>query len=213
MRSAFKLEEYFVREADNLYMYEKLRKALKILLNPEYLDLNIDSKTAHYGLRFYITFNRLDAVRDVIPVLKSDNCISLKANIIPLVDDACFDNMDRTTIIPFSDLRAVAAVIVKDKVNDFLRELKVNYHDVIIYDTVCSCSKDILDTLLNSESDAFNLTPIYEIGICSIDRSNNPIRGKIVAYDSQLLWIQSINADVPPTFFIIPLKYISFITK
>lgn len=205
--------EHYEKENPNLCVNNNLRKALRILLNFKYLDLTIDPNTAHFGLRFYTLFNRLDAVGGFIPELKHNSFVSLQADItVPAGYRPAFDNTNRSTIIPICDLRAVAFVVERGRTNDLLKELRRNYDDAKIYNIPCSCNKDILDVLVNCQCDAFNNTMVYEIGVEAIDRSNNPIRGKIVAYDSQLIWVQGIDTDVPPTFYIVPLKYISFIT-
>ena len=197
----------------NLCTDSGLRKALKILLNFHHLDLTIDPATAHYGLRFYNLFNRLDAAGGVIPVLKSDNYVYLRADItVPAGYTPRFDNTDRSTIIPVCAITAVAAVVDECGVNDLLRILKKKYDDEIC-DTICSCDMDLLEALLGCQCDAFNNSIIYEIGVKAIDRSNNPIRGKIVAYDSKLIWVQSTDTDTPPTFYIVPLRDISFVCK
>lgn len=201
-------------EPSNACLNNNLRKALEILLNFKYLELTIDPSTAHYGLRFYTLFNRLDAVNDIMPVLTNNSFIALQANItVPAGYAPLFDTTDRNTIIPLCDLRAVAFVVEEGRVNRLLRELKMAYKDVLIYNQACSCNKDILDVLVDCECNPFNESTVYEIGIRAIDRANNPIRGKVVAYDSQIIWVQAVATDVPPTFYIVPLNYISFICR
>ena len=63
--------EHCEKENHNLCLNNNLRKALRIMLNFKYLDLTIDPNTAHYGLRFYTLFNRLDAVGGFVPELKA----------------------------------------------------------------------------------------------------------------------------------------------
>lgn len=204
--------EYNEKKDSNICVNNSLIKALIILLNFKYLDLTINESTANYGLRFYTLFNRLDAVGQVMPELRN-KFVSLKANInVPNGYDERFDNIDRNTIIPICDLRAIAFVVEDDKVDDLLRELRRNYECTTICDIPCSCNNAILDVLVKCKCNPFfNRNTVYEIGTKAIDRSNNPIRGKIVAYDSQLIWVQGVADDVPPTFYIVPLKDISFI--
>ena len=198
---------------NSLCLKDSLIKALELVLNFDYLDLTIDVPAQHYGLRFYTLFNRLDAVGGITPSLTYDDFISLQADIsVPAGYNPAFDNTDRNTIIPVCALRAVAFVVEPRGVDILLRELKRLYRGTKIYNTDCSCNKDILDALVNCKCNPFNSTAIYEIGIDAIDRSFNPARGKIVAYDSQLVWVQSVEFGFPPTFYIVPLKYISFIT-
>jgi hypothetical protein len=187
-------------------MYDNIKKAVKIILNFEYLDLTIYPNTAHYGLRFYTAFNRLDAVGKKVPRLIGDRLIALKANItVPSGYTPRFDNTDRETIIPICDLRAVAFVAERCKADNFLRELRRNYKRIKVEDEVCSCNKEILEVLTKHKFNYCEREPIFEIGVRAIDRSNNPIRGKVVAYDSQVVWIQSVATDIPPTFYLVPL--------
>lgn len=202
------------KESNILCLNSSLRKALRILLNSKYLDLTIDPATEHFGLRFYTLFNRLDAVGGVIPELKNGDLISLQANIItPVGYNPLFDNTDRNTILPTCDLRSIAFVVQENGVDDLLRELKCKYQDEEIYNSPCSCNEDLLAALLSCRCDAFSSVSIYEIGVDAIDRSNNPIRGKVVAYDSQLIWVQATTNGIPPTFYIVPLNSISFVCK
>lgn len=206
--------DYFKREYCNSDLINSLRKALKVLLNCKCLDLTIKPHKGHLGLRFYTEFNRLDSVGKTVPELKKDDFIALNANItVPAGYEAAFDDTNRRTIISLCDLRAVAAVVEEDEACKLLKELKRKYDHVEVYETNSSCNKDILDALLNCKCDVFNIDPVYEIFVRAIGRSFKPIKGEIVAYDSQLLWVRATDCDVPSTFYIVPLDYISFISR
>ena len=69
-------------------------KALKFILNSDLLDLTIDTSAAHYGLRFYTEFNRIDAVDEMPKLVVNNNLVSCTANIITPVDyPSRFDNL------------------------------------------------------------------------------------------------------------------------
>jgi hypothetical protein len=140
--------------------------------------------------------------------------ISINANIyVPAGYNPTFDTTSRDTVIPICDLRAVALVIQTGKVEEFLNLLRRSYQGLVIQSIPCSCNIAILEALVNYKCDAFSNNNVYEIGVSAIDRSYNPIRGRIVAYDSQLMWIQDANPNLTSTFYIVPLTYISFIIK
>lgn len=163
--------------------------------------------------------------------MKGFECVLyLLANIIvPKAYDPLFDNTERNTILPIKEIRAIAFVANENAVTALLEELEIMYPKVkkqvgcgvLINqrlnqllqnqsDNTDKCNL-VLATILNQHCDFFEEEAVFEVGIDAIDRSNNPARGTVVAYDEELVWIKSV--DTPTTFYIVPFDYMSFICK
>lgn len=184
-------------------------RALRFILNSDLLDLTLDTSKAHYGLRFYTEFNRIDAVYEM-PKLLANNLINLTANIITPVDyPSRVDNLMREIFIPTTDIVCVALVVKEDKLDEFISELS-NVYDWsrLPSESNVNCNREIAELLINNKD-----TDSFEIAIDAIDRSNNPAKGKVIFIDDDLIWIKGIDTDVPPTFYIVSMNKIPFICK
>lgn len=185
-----------------------IKKALRILVNTKGLDLTIDPSCGQYGLRFYTTFSRHDALYEM-PVLTAKNsAISLLANIsVPNGYEALFDNTERNELITLHDLKAVAFIIKEEYVDMLLAKLASSYPCSLTLDPGLNSSL-ITELVCNGGMEA-----VYEFGVPAIDRSFNTIRGTIAAYDSNVVWIKSVDGDGLPTFFIIPIGEIAYVLQ
>lgn len=183
-------------------------RALKFILNSDFLDLTIDPNTAHYGLRFYTTFNRIEAVNEMPKLVAHNNLVDLNANIItPVGYPSRFDNLDIETLIPVTDIVAVALVVKPEKLGEFLRRLiKIYEYLPLPCESQFNSNREIVEELICNK-----ITDVFNIGIDAIDRSNNPAKGKVIAGDESLIWVRGIATDVPPTFYVVLLDKIPFI--
>ena len=183
-------------------------RALKLILNSDFLDLTINSDTSNYGLRFYTTFNRIEAVNEMPQLVRCNNLVNLTANIItPVGYTSAFNNLNRETFIPVTDIVAVALVVKPDKLNEFLRQLNRRYSSIPLPPrSRYNSNRELLELFIFNQN-AKN----FDIGVNTIDRSNNPVRGRVIADDNDLIWVRAIDTDIPPTFYIVLMDNISFI--
>lgn len=183
-------------------------RALKFILNSDYLDLTINPATAHYGLRFYTDFNRIEALNEMPQLIVNNNLIDLTANIItPVGYPSRFNNLDRETILPVSDIVAVALVVKPDKLDQFLNQLIMIYEPIPLpCDSKDDNNRQLAELFMWAKG-----TKRFDIGIDAIDRSNNPASGKVIVGDEELIWVQGTATDVPPTFYIVLMNKIPFV--
>ena len=175
-------------------------KALKFILNSDLLDLTIDTSAAHYGLRFYTEFNRIDAVDEMPKLVVNNNLVSCTANIITPVDyPSRFDNLMREIFIPVTDIIGIALVVKEEKLDEFMDQLSKIYDwSRLPSESDANCNSEIAE-FLTQNNDIEN----FDIALDAIDRSNNPARGKVICIDNDLIWIKGTDTDVPPTFYIV----------
>ena len=183
-------------------------RALKLILNSDFLDLTIDSDTSNYGLRLYTSFNRIEAVNEMPQLVRCNNLVNLTANIItPVGYTSEFDNLNRETFIPVTDIVAVALVVKPDKLDEFLRQLNNVYSFIPLpHKSRFNSNRELLELFIFNQD-----TKNFDIGINAIDLSNKPVKGRVIADDNDLIWVRGIDDNVPPTFYIVLMDNISFI--